>query len=344
MKEITCEMCGSNDIVKQDGFFVCQHCGTKYSLEEAKKLLGTVKIDTTDELNNLYILARRAREENHFENAHKYYGQILLKDPSSWEANFYSNYYYVMGTDIKDLEQSLARLQNCEGSVLRLIQERITNPTERYKAVDEVASKCIECVTIGYNSLQDCLNSIPSYTARAAYTDDLVHKTCNLCDVVYHCGDLVEQIFGAEYTKQIGIKCWKKAVDLHQTILKYPVYNTEPTRQLIAQYCNKIQRYDPSYQVRTNSSNGGCYIATAVYGSYDCPEVWTLRRFRDYSLSKTWYGRAFIHTYYAISPTLVEWFGETIWFKDIWKPKLDRMVKRLNSKGFADTPYQDRNW
>lgn len=29
------------------------------------------------------------------------------------------------------------------------------------------------------------------------------------------------------------------------------------------------------------SSNNGCYIATCVYGSYDCPQVWILRRFRD---------------------------------------------------------------
>ena len=27
--------------------------------------------------------------------------------------------------------------------------------------------------------------------------------------------------------------------------------------------------------------NNGCYVATCVYGSYDCPEVWVLRRFRD---------------------------------------------------------------
>ena len=54
-----------------------------------------------------------------------------------------------------------------------------------------------------------------------------------------------------------------------------------------------------------------CYVATAVYGSYDCPEVWILRRYRDYTLAETWYGRAFIHTYYAISPTLVKWFGHT---------------------------------
>lgn len=37
MKKITCEMCGSADLLKQDGVFVCQNCGTMYSVEEAKK-------------------------------------------------------------------------------------------------------------------------------------------------------------------------------------------------------------------------------------------------------------------------------------------------------------------
>lgn len=92
------------------------------------------------------------------------------------------------------------------------------------------------------------------------------------------------------------------------------------------------------------ASTGGCYVATAVYGSYDCPEVWTLRRYRDYDLAETWYGRAFIHTYYAISPTLVKWFGDTKWFKKMWKGKLDRMVKNLQEKGVESTPYEDRNW
>ena len=94
----------------------------------------------------------------------------------------------------------------------------------------------------------------------------------------------------------------------------------------------------------TSSNSGGCYVATAVYGSYDCPEVWTLRRFRDYTLAETWYGRAFIRTYYAISPTLVKWFGETEWFRNLWKPTLDRMVENLNQSGVEDTPYNDRAW
>ena len=88
----------------------------------------------------------------------------------------------------------------------------------------------------------------------------------------------------------------------------------------------------------------GCYVATAVYGSYDCPQVWTLRRYRDYTLAETWYGRVLILTYYAISPTLVKCFGNTEWFRNLWKPILDRMINRLNRDGVDDTPYSDRNW
>ena len=90
--------------------------------------------------------------------------------------------------------------------------------------------------------------------------------------------------------------------------------------------------------------SGGCYVATCVYGSYDCPEVWVLRRYRDFDLAKQWYGRLFIKVYYAISPTLVKWFGKTNWFKKMWKGKLDRMVAKYKSRGFKDTPYDDINW
>ena len=87
-----------------------------------------------------------------------------------------------------------------------------------------------------------------------------------------------------------------------------------------------------------------CYVATCVYGSYDCPQVWTLRRYRDDTLAKTWRGRAFIRTYYAISPKIVKLFGHTKWFKKMWRGKLDRMVKKLNDKGVENTPYQDKQW
>lgn len=88
----------------------------------------------------------------------------------------------------------------------------------------------------------------------------------------------------------------------------------------------------------------GCYVATCVYGSYDCPEVWTLRRFRDYSLSKSVLGRAFIRTYYAVSPTVVKQFGERKAFRAFWRRVLDRMVRRLYNMGYENTPYDDISW
>lgn len=93
---------------------------------------------------------------------------------------------------------------------------------------------------------------------------------------------------------------------------------------------------------RPGEDKGACYVATAVYGSYDCPEVWTLRRFRDDTLDRTWYGRAFIRAYYAVSPTLVRWFGTTDWFRSLFKAPLDRFVRKLRQCGVQDTPYQDK--
>ena len=97
------------------------------------------------------------------------------------------------------------------------------------------------------------------------------------------------------------------------------------------------------YYSNTTPRKHGCYVATAVYGSYNCPQVWTLRRYRDTVLATTWYGRAFIRTYYAVSPTLVRWFGDTEWFKKLCQGFLDKKVTLLQAQGFADTPYEDRH-
>jgi uncharacterized repeat protein (TIGR02543 family) len=99
------------------------------------------------------------------------------------------------------------------------------------------------------------------------------------------------------------------------------------------------------WKEKTDTTNGGgCYIATSVYGSYDTPEVWTLRRFRDDVLGQTWYGRLFIKAYYATSPTLVRLFGDAEWFQNFWRDKLDTLVQSLQDDGFESTPYQDKDW
>lgn len=85
----------------------------------------------------------------------------------------------------------------------------------------------------------------------------------------------------------------------------------------------------------------GCYIATAVYGSYDCPQVWVLRRFRDQILEKYGWGRAFIRFYYAVSPKMAVYFGKNRLLRKNGRHLLDRLVKILEKRGMENTPYQD---
>ena len=88
----------------------------------------------------------------------------------------------------------------------------------------------------------------------------------------------------------------------------------------------------------------GCYVATCVYGSYDCPQVWTLRRFRDETLASSGIGRAFVHFYYFVSPTLVRVFGDRRWFKKAGRRSLDLFVGKLQTLGVESSPYEDKTW
>ena len=90
---------------------------------------------------------------------------------------------------------------------------------------------------------------------------------------------------------------------------------------------------------KLKKKNSGCYVATSIYGSYDCPEVWTLRRYRDNTLDKHIFGKLFIKTYYATSPTIVKHFGDKKYFNNIFKPILDKFVNKLQENGVESTYY-----
>lgn len=85
----------------------------------------------------------------------------------------------------------------------------------------------------------------------------------------------------------------------------------------------------------------GCYVATAIYGSYNCPQVWVLRRYRDNVLAHNFFGRIFIKIYYFLSPTAVKIFGKTKLFNFLVRKLLDKKVCKLKKRGFTDTEYFD---
>lgn len=101
MKQLVCEMCGSTDLIKQDGVFVCQACGCKYSVEEARKMMiegtvdvsgSTVKIDETEAINEQVStwekMAGDAFNNSNYSEAYTYYCKILEKRVGYWFATY----------------------------------------------------------------------------------------------------------------------------------------------------------------------------------------------------------------------------------------------------------------
>lgn len=356
MKQLTCEMCGSTDLIKQDGVFVCQSCGCKYSVEDAKRMMidgtvdvsgSTIKVDSSEDLKNLYELARRAKADNNSENAQKYYEQIILKDPSSWEANFYSVYYKAMSCKISEISSAATSVSNCINGTFVLIRDHLKSADDQKNAIKEIKDQSKLLSKMLFEAATSHMNSIDP-AVKPKFRGQYLASTIAACGIPKYVCDSLCDVF----TDDKDVMCTFGIQILKDRIAEGIAVDA------CNQYVEVIQKYDPDYQppvnqttedimksINSNSADsGGCYIATAVYGSYDCPQVWTLRRFRDYTLAKTWYGRAFINIYYAISPTLVKWFGDTAWFKRLWRSKLDHMVVSLKSKGFYDSPYEDKAW
>lgn len=161
------------------------------------------------------------------------------------------------------------------------------------------------------------------------------------------CRELGYSLTDVPVDRELATKYYKKMIDgdIADNDHNHAKYMAEYFEGLLG-----IKYYDPNKSSRSTtsatsststSSKGGCYIATCVYGSYDCPQVWTLRRYRDLVLAESVLGRLFIRFYYAVSPRLVKAFGGCSSIRSIWKVFLDKMVVDLNEKGYQDTPYED---
>ena len=93
MKAIKCELCGSSDFKKINGEYECQFCHTKYTVEEAKKLMidgvvevkGTVNVDSSSKQKNYEKLAERSFKDELYDQAYDYYNKLLELDSDNWK-------------------------------------------------------------------------------------------------------------------------------------------------------------------------------------------------------------------------------------------------------------------
>ena len=271
MKQLTCEMCGGTDLIKDGGVFVCQTCGCKYSIEDAKKMMiegtvdvsgSTIKVDTSNELANLYQIARRAKDDNNSENAAKYYDMILVKDPTSWEASFYVVYFKAMSCKIAEIQSAAISVSNCEDSVLALIRDNVPED-EQYDAVKEMELRCSLVANMLANGAKSHYDGISS-DIKNNYTQEYVNNACAARDIMYNCGTQIDRIFGGrEEIAMLAADAWKSGIEIHTRILPFFADMAGNKRTMIS-YATKIGKYDSEFAKKYIYSNTKNQLETEI--------------------------------------------------------------------------------
>ena len=222
-------------------------------MEDAKKMMiegtvdvkGTVKVDTSGELENLYQIARRAKDDNNGENAAKYYDMILLKDPTSWEASFYVVYFKALECKIAQIRSAAISVSNCEKNVLMLIRDNVPED-EQADAVKEVMLRSLLIANMLANGAKSHYDEI-SPDIKNDYIQEYVNNVCAARDIMYTCGTQIDSIF-QENTEigKLAADAWKSGIEIHTRVLSY-FADKSANEEIIMSYVKKIGKYDSEY-------------------------------------------------------------------------------------------------
>lgn len=329
---LICEACGGKLVYKDNDTLICQYCGTEFITREPAEnftiVAGTLEKYTGRSTVVIIPEGVVTIGENAFKDLMNLTSAVLPSSVRRIESHAFEGC-----ANLKEIEipASVNYIGDCSFKSSGLTKLSIKG----------------HLTYIGNEAFMQC-DRLKAITMMDTFDKSglKIFKQCAQLETV----NMNLKVFSGSLKPSIEAK---KPGDARPTFFDFfqgtPFYNTLAKKHVAKQcmYCNGSvgqkgicsncgeQHYDMA---------GGCYVATAVYGSYDCPQVWTLRRFRDNTLAKTWYGRTFIKMYYAVSPALVKWYGHTEWFKKIWQGKLDRMVAKLQADGVESTPYEDINW
>lgn len=127
----------------------------------------------------------------------------------------------------------------------------------------------------------------------------------------------------AEALSSMRQLCSQVAGDLH---------SKRRAKGLLFQWGSQPPPVPVSSSGSSTKSSSGCFVATAVYGSYDHPAVLVLRAFRDRDLMPFAWGRLLVRTYYRVGPWLAAVVRRSPASGAAARTMLDRIVRRLTKR------------
>lgn len=277
MKQIVCEVCGSNDLVKEDGCFICQYCGAKYSPEEAKRLIvevngkvdvsgSKVTVDNTSFVERSLENARRAKAKEDWEECEKYYNMVEQYEPTNIEAIFYSSYgkarMALVDSDRFKREQKTKVLKNS----ISVIDDNYDNSPDKYEE-NKVLIQNINADLLSIMNSSFVMNTVNNgnYTSNdSSYTFDMfIELSLGMIESIEH-------IIGVITDKKKTIYLWQILRQQYSYI--YSIYRRasykyrQRSRWLdaIANIDNQLYRLDPYYHAPSLKSNNNSAKTTIL--------------------------------------------------------------------------------
>lgn len=264
MKQLICEMCGSNELLKQNDRYVCQMCGTNYTTEEARKLLievtgavdvsgSTVKVDNSSFVQKSLENARRAKEKEDWEECEKYYNMVEQHEPTNIEAIFYSSYgkakMAMVESDRFKREQKLNVLKKS----ISVIDDNYDNSPEKY----EKNRKLIEQINADLMKLVNGSFVYKQTTSNNVVTNDSAYTYAMFIDLCVGWVESLKNIVNVIANKSETLYIWKiirsNYLYIYNVINKYRVYVKNTSKAMLAEYEEKlnqtneiIRRLDPN--------------------------------------------------------------------------------------------------
>ena len=277
MKQIVCEVCGSNDLVKEDGCFICQYCGAKYSPEEAKRLIvevngkvdvsgSKVTVDNTSFVERSLENARRAKAKEDWEECEKYYNMVEQYEPTNIEAIFYSSYgkarMALVDSDRFKREQKIKVLKNS----ISVIDDNYDNSPDKYEE-NKVLIQNINADLLSIMNSSFVMNTVNNgnYTSNdSSYTFDMfIELSLGMIESIEH-------IIGVITDKKKTIYLWQILRQQYSYI--YSIYRRSSYKyrqrsrwlDAIANIDNQLYRLDPYYHAPSLKSNNNSAKTTIL--------------------------------------------------------------------------------
>lgn len=279
-------------------FGFCLHCGKKINLEQLSSSDNISLSENSIEKGRQYLL-----EEN-YEEAERIFDALLQHYPKNHEV-LWGKFRSDDGI-LSEQYKGCITINDKRIDLRKIIE---ANPAAKLNAIKELK-------IVSGLGLKQCKDIIDAAYPRSG---ELVYSIRNL--TVKEAKALEEAALGR--TSSMPPITAKNLEYANNAIAYAP-------EQMKNHYSKKLnERQEKVINIKIDPDKGACYIATAVYGSYDAPEVIVLRHFRDHILARSVAGRLFIHCYYFISPPLARQLQTSSCMNLAVKKILNKLVKKI---------------